>query len=152
MRVLGSAQANDYVRADQRDPLAFAGSARAWNQALERAGVSVGELSLVELHDCFTIAELVLYEVLGLADAGEGLAALEWGRFHRDGTLPVNISGGLKSKGHPVGATGVSQHVQAAMQLTGTAGQSQLPTAEVAAVHNMGGLALANNVTVLAAR
>ncbi|WP_413544186.1 thiolase domain-containing protein [Citricoccus nitrophenolicus] len=152
VRVLGTGQANDHVRGSQRDPLAFAGSARAWQQALGRAGVSVGDLSLVELHDCFTIAELALYEVLGLAEAGRGIAELESGRFHRDGALPVNASGGLKSKGHPVGATGVSQLVQAAMQLTGTAGAAQLPNAGIAAVHNMGGLGLANNVAVLGAR
>ncbi|MCT1760771.1 thiolase domain-containing protein [Micrococcus luteus] len=152
VRVLGTGHANDHVRGAQRDPLAFAGSARAWNQALDRAGVAVEDLSLVELHDCFTIAELALYEVLGLADPGQGIAELESGRFHRDGALPVNASGGLKAKGHPVGATGVSQLVQASMQLTGTAGESQLPTAQVAAVHNMGGLGLANNVAVLAAR
>lgn len=152
VRVLGTGQANDHVRGSQRDPLAFAGSARAWNQAMDRAGVSVGDLSLVELHDCFTIAELVLYEVLGLAGPGGGSAALDSGKFHRDGELPVNASGGLKSKGHPVGATGVAQLVQASMQLTGTAGEAQLATAQLAAVHNMGGLGLANNVALLAAR
>lgn len=152
VRVLGTGQANDHVRGAQRDPLAFAGSARAWQQAMDRAGASVTDLSLVELHDCFTIAELALYEVLGLAAPGQGIAALESGRFHRDGELPVNVSGGLKSKGHPVGATGVSQLVQASMQLTGTAGEAQLPTPRLAAVHNMGGLGLANNVAVLGAR
>ncbi|MDJ1371874.1 thiolase domain-containing protein [Gulosibacter molinativorax] len=150
--VIGSGQANDYVRAEQRDPLALAGSRLAWDRALESAGVGVRDLSFVELHDCFTIAELVLYEALGLAAEGHATSTLEAGRFHRDGELPVNVSGGLKAKGHPVGATGVSQHVMAAMQLTGTAGAAQLPNANIAALHNMGGMGLANNVSVLAAR
>jgi acetyl-CoA C-acetyltransferase len=101
------------------------------------------------VHDCFTIAELIMYEVMGLAPTGSGQLALDEGCVYRDGKLPVNLSGGLKSKGHPVGATGVSQHVIAAMQFTGTAGEMQLPAARRAAVHNMGGLAIANYVSVL---
>lgn len=148
---LGLGHANDYASAAQRDTLAFAGSAQAWERALSQAGIRQPDLSFVELHDCFTIAELNLYEVLGLAPRGGGPDALWTGKFHRDGALPVNISGGLKSKGHPVGATGVSQHVMAAMQLTGTAGGMQLESPRAAAVHNMGGLAVANYVSVLGA-
>ena len=119
--------------------------------AMTMAGAGLDDLDLVEVHDCFTIAELVLYEVMGLARRGEGRRAIEEGWVCRDGRLPVNLSGGLKAKGHPVGATGVSQHVLAAMQLSGTAGAMQLPGARRAAVHNMGGLGVANYVSVLEA-
>jgi len=149
VRLAGFAQANDFLPAAKRDPIEFAGSERAWHQALAMAGVTIDDLDLVELHDCFTIAELVMYEVMGLVPRGQAVRALDEGWVYRDGKLPVNLSGGLKSKGHPVGATGVSQHVLAAMQLTGTAGDMQLPGARRAAVHNMGGLAVANYVSVL---
>jgi len=149
VRLAGFGHANDFLPAAKRDPLAFAGTTAAWERALAMADVDVAGLDLVELHDCFTIAELVVYEAIGLAARGEGRRLLEAGAVHRDGRLPVNVSGGLKAKGHPVGATGVSQHVLAAMQLSGTAGDMQLPTARRAAVHNMGGLAVANYVSVL---
>lgn len=149
VRVLGIGHANDFLPAAQRDPLAFRGSEAAWARAMRQAGLRLDDLDFIELHDCFTIAELNLYEVFGLTDRGKGRQALQDGRVHRDGRLPVNPSGGLKSKGHPVGATGVSQHVLAAMQLTGTAGRMQLANPTRAAVHNMGGLAVANYVTVL---
>ncbi|KHF43130.1 acetyl-CoA acetyltransferase [Saccharomonospora viridis] len=151
VRLLGFGQANDFMPANKRDPVEFAGSVAAWERARKMAGVGLDDLDLIELHDCFTIAELVMYEVLGLAERGKGRQVLEDGTVFRDGKLPVNLSGGLKSKGHPVGATGVSQHVMAAMQLSGTAGELQLPGARRAAVHNMGGLAVANYVSVLEA-
>jgi acetyl-CoA C-acetyltransferase len=151
VRFLGVGQATDHFPAGKRDPLAFAAGALAWRRALDMAGLGLADLSFLELHDCFTIAELVLYETLGLSPAGKGATLLDDGTVHRDGRLPVNPSGGLKSKGHPVGATGVSQHVLAAMQLTGTAGDMQVPNASRAAVHNMGGLAIANHVSVLSA-
>lgn len=152
VRIDGIGHSNDYLPWDRRDPLAFAGSAAAWRSALGMAGTRVEDLSFVELHDCFTIAELVLYEALGLADPGNGGRLVDDGTVLRGGALPVNVSGGLKSKGHPVGATGVSQHVMAAMQLTGTAPEAlQLASPSRAAVHNMGGLAVANYVSVLSA-
>jgi acetyl-CoA C-acetyltransferase len=136
---------------EKRDPTAFAGSAAAWQRALAMAGAGLEDLDFAEVHDCFTIAELIMYEVMGLAPAGEGRRAIEEGWVYRDGKLPVNLSGGLKAKGHPVGATGVSQHVVTAVQLSGTAGEMQLAGARRAAVHNMGGLAIANYVSVLEA-
>lgn len=151
VRLTGFGQANDFLPSDKRDPLAFAGTRLAWDRALDLAGVTLADLSFIELHDCFTIAELNLYETLGLAARGKGALALTDGSVYPDGRLPVNVSGGLKSKGHPVGATGVSQHVMAAMQLTGTAGEMQLPDPRIAAVHNMGGMAVANYVSVLEA-
>jgi acetyl-CoA C-acetyltransferase len=151
VRLAGFGHANDFLPAAKRDPIAFAGSVAAWQRALGMAGVSLEDLDLAEVHDCFTIAELIMYEAMGLTPAGEGRRAIEEGWVYRDGKLPVNLSGGLKSKGHPVGATGVSQHVVAAMQLSGTAGDMQLAGARRAAVHNMGGLAIANYVSVLEA-
>ncbi|MDF2143475.1 acetyl-CoA acetyltransferase [Knoellia sp. p5-6-4] len=151
VRLAGFGHANDFLPAAKRDPLEFTGSVAAWQRAMVMAGVGLDDLDLAEVHDCFTIAELVLYEVMGLAPRGEGRRAIEEGWVERDGRLPVNLSGGLKAKGHPVGATGVSQHVLAAMQLTGTAGDMQLSGARRAAVHNMGGLAVANYVSVLEA-
>lgn len=151
VRVAAMAQANDFLPREKRDPIAFAAGAMAWHRALDRAGVGLDDLDLVEVHDCFTIAELIIYEMIGLTPAGAGRRALDEGWVFRDGKLPMNVSGGLKAKGHPIGATGVSQHVLAAMQLTGTAGEMQLPDARTAAVHNMGGLAIANYVSVLRA-
>jgi acetyl-CoA C-acetyltransferase len=149
VRIAGRAAASDFLPAGKRDPLAFAGSERAWQEALRAAGVTRDNLDFVELHDCFTIAELVMYEVMGLTPRGEGARAIAEGWVGPDGMLPVNPSGGLKSKGHPVGATGVSQHVLASMQLTGAFPGVQVPGARVAAVHNMGGLAVSNYVSVL---
>lgn len=148
VRIAALAQANDFLPLSSRDPVAFAAAELAWQRALRSAGTTLDGLDFVELHDCFTIAELVMYEVIGLTERGKGRLALEEGLVGPDGRLPVNVSGGLKSKGHPVGATGVSQHVLAAMQLSGTAGDMQLPGAGRGAVHNMGGLAVANYVTV----
>lgn len=151
--IRGWGHANDFLPGARREPLAFASSASAWNQALGNAGVRVQDLSLVELHDCFTIAELILYDVLGLTPSGmSAVEATQEGSFTREGALPVNVSGGLKAKGHPVGATGVSQVVMAAMQLTGTAGDMQLSNPRVAAVHNMGGLSIASYTHILTPR
>jgi acetyl-CoA C-acetyltransferase len=130
---------------------ALEGPRRAWSQALTMAGCKVTDLSLVELHDCFTIAELLLYEALGLAPSGRGADALDSGMVYADGALPVNVSGGLKSKGHPIGATGVSMHVLAAMQLCGMAGAMQLGSPRLAGILNMGGTAVANYASVLEA-
>lgn len=151
VRLAGFGQANDFLPAARRDPTAFAATRVSFERALAMAGVGLADLDLAELHDCFTIAELVLYEAMGLTPAGEGRRAIEEGWVQPDGRLPVNLSGGLKAKGHPVGATGVSQHVVAAMQLTGTAGDMQLPGARRALVQNMGGVGVANYVSVLEA-
>lgn len=152
VRVAGRHQANDRLAvAARRDPLELAGAAAAWHGAMAEAGVGLADLDLVETHDCFTIAELLQYEAFGIAEPGKGRQVLEAGTTGPEGTLPVNRSGGLKAKGHPLGATGVSQHVMAAMQLVGEAGDFQLPRAERAAVFNMGGAAVANYATVLEA-
>jgi acetyl-CoA C-acetyltransferase len=145
------AHSNDFMALSKRDPLEFAGARRAWNAAIERAGVATLDLDLLETHDCFTIAELLQYEALGLAERGQGHRVLEEGLVAADGKLPVNRSGGLKAKGHPIGATGVSMHAVAAMQVTGEAGDMQLPGAELAGVFNMGGSAVANYASILEA-
>ncbi|SFT79008.1 acetyl-CoA acetyltransferase [Arthrobacter sp. ov118] len=151
VRLAGFGQANDFFPADRRDPTEFAATRASWQRALGMAGVGLEDLDFAEVHDCFTIAELLMYEAMGLTERGQGARALEEGWVFKDGKLPVNVSGGLKAKGHPVGATGVSQHVIAAMQLTGTAGDMQLGTARRAAVQNMGGVGIANYVSVLEA-
>ncbi|MFD0440297.1 thiolase domain-containing protein [Streptomyces chartreusis] len=150
--VRSRAQANDPLPiAARRDPLAFDAARTAFRRALAEADVALHDLDLLETHDCFTSAELLQYEAFGLADPGEGGKILAEGMTLPDGKLPVNVSGGLKAKGHPIGATGVSQHVIAAMQLVGEAGDMQLPRAARAAVFNMGGAAVANYATVLEA-
>ncbi|MGF6545794.1 acetyl-CoA acetyltransferase [Paraburkholderia youngii] len=142
-------QVNDVLPLSKRDPLGFEGPKRAWSAALGRAGMSIYDLSFAEVHDCFTIAELLSYESMGLAPLGRGGDAVDSGLVDRDGKLPINVSGGLKAKGHPVGATGVSMHVLAAMQLCGDAGAMQLRDPSVAGVFNMGGSAVANYVSIL---
>lgn len=149
VRFRARAQVNDYLPMARRRVVDFEGPRRAWQQALRQAGCGVNDLSLAEVHDCFTIAELLTYEAMGLAPAGQGHRLLEDGVVQRDGRLPVNASGGLKAKGHPIGATGVSMHAISAMQLVGEAGDLQVPGSELAGVFNMGGSAVANYVSIL---
>ncbi|WP_288426407.1 acetyl-CoA acetyltransferase [uncultured Agrobacterium sp.] len=142
-------QANDILALSRRDPLAFEGARRAWAGALEQAEATLDDLSFVETHDCFTIAELIEYEAMGLAKPGEGYRVVRDGLTAKSGRLPVNPSGGLKAKGHPIGATGVSMHIMAAMQLCQEAGEMQVPDAKLAGVFNMGGTAVANYVSIM---
>ncbi|GAA5237117.1 thiolase domain-containing protein [Verticiella sediminum] len=142
-------QVNDYLPLSLRPPLWFEAPGLAWRQACADAGITLADLSFAEVHDCFTIAELMSYEAMGLAAPGQGHRCLEDGTVQRDGRLPVNVSGGLKAKGHPIGATGVSMHVMAAMQLCGEAGEMQLVAPDLGAVFNMGGTAVANYVSIL---
>ena len=149
VRFRAAVQVNEYLPIAARDIIRFDGARTAWQRAYEQAGVGVGDLSFVETHDCFTIAELIEYEAMGLAPEGKGGRAALEGWTAASGKLPVNRSGGLKAKGHPIGATGVSMHVLAAMQLCGQAGAMQLPRADLAGVFNMGGAAVANYVSIL---
>ncbi len=139
----------DFLPMSKRDILAFEGCAEGWARALKKAGVTLDDLSFVETHDCFTIAELIEYEAMGLAKPGEGARLAMEGQTAKDGRLPVNPSGGLKAKGHPIGATGVSMHALSAMQLTGEAGGIQVPGAKLGGIFNMGGAAVANYVSIL---
>ncbi|MEQ8877027.1 MAG: acetyl-CoA acetyltransferase [Phycisphaerales bacterium] len=140
---------NEPLALSRRDITRFDGARRAWEQAFAASGVTLDDLSLVETHDCFTVAELLEYEAMGLTEPGQGGRAIREGWTAKDGRLPVNPSGGLKSKGHPIGATGVSMHVMAAMQLMGDAGGMQIPDAELAGVFNMGGAAVASYASIL---
>lgn len=139
----------DFLPMSKRDILLFEGCEAAWTRALSRAGVTLDDLSFVETHDCFTIAELIEYEAMGLARRGEGAAVVLEGQTEKGGRLPVNPSGGLKAKGHPIGATGVSMHVLTSMQLAGEAGGMQIPDARLGGIFNMGGAAVANYVSIL---
>lgn len=142
-------QANDILALSRRDVTAFDGARTAWAKALAESGLTLDDLDLVETHDCFTIAEMIEYEAMGLAERGEGYRVIRDGITAKDGRLPVNPSGGLKSKGHPIGATGVSMHVMAAMQLAGEAGGMQIDGATKAGVFNMGGASVANYCSIL---
>ncbi|PJE38092.1 acetyl-CoA acetyltransferase [Pseudooceanicola lipolyticus] len=142
-------QVNDSMALSRRDPTEFAGATQAWAKSLAQAGLTLDDLDFVETHDCFTIAEMIEYEAMGLAERGRGGDIIRDGVTQRDGKLPVNPSGGLKARGHPLGATGVSMHVMAAMQLAGEAGEMQLPKADRAGVFNMGGAAVANYTSIL---
>jgi len=142
--------ANDILAMSRRDPTEFDGARRAWAGSLKAAGLTLDDLDFVETHDCFTIAELIEYEAMGLAAPGRGADVIRDGTTARDGRLPVNLSGGLKSKGHPIGATGVSMHVMSAMQLADEAPEGmQAAKADIGAVFNMGGAAVANYCSIL---
>ncbi|HEY1982327.1 MAG TPA: thiolase domain-containing protein, partial [Xanthobacteraceae bacterium] len=139
----------DFLPMSRRDILKFEGCALAWQRAFDQAGVGLKDLSFAEVHDCFTIAELIEYEAMGLAPEGQGARVIADGVVAKDGALPINPSGGLKAKGHPIGATGVSMHAIAAMQLTGQAGDMQIKDAKLGGIFNMGGAAVANYVSIL---
>jgi acetyl-CoA C-acetyltransferase len=139
----------DFLPMSKRDILKFEGCSQAWQRALAQSGLQLSDLSFVETHDCFTIAELIEYEAMGLTTEGQGMRAIKEGWTQKDGKLPVNPSGGLKAKGHPIGATGVSMHALTAMQLTGTAGDLQVKNARLGGIFNMGGTSVANYVSVL---
>jgi acetyl-CoA C-acetyltransferase len=139
----------DFLPMSRRDILKFEGCAVAWQRALAMAGLSLGDLSFVETHDCFTVAELIEYEAMGLTKEGQGAVAIKEGWTQKGGKLPVNPSGGLKAKGHPIGATGVSMHALTAMQLMGEAGELQVRNAALGGIFNMGGTSVANYVSIL---
>jgi acetyl-CoA C-acetyltransferase len=139
----------DFLPMSRRDILKFEGCAVAWQRALSEAGIGIHDLSFAEVHDCFTIAELIEYEAMGLVPEGQGARAIAEGTVAKNGKLPINPSGGLKAKGHPIGATGVSMHAITAMQLTGTAGDMQVKDARLGGIFNMGGAAVANYVSIL---
>ena len=112
----------------------------AGKQAYKMAGVEAKNLDVADVHDCFTIAEIMAYEDLGFCEKGEGGKFIEDKQTYIGGKLPVNVDGGLKAKGHPVGATGTSMAVEAVKQLRGEAGERQVNGAEVALTHNVGGI------------
>lgn len=149
VRIRAMVETNDDPVPARRDPLALPAAHTAWQSVLERAGVRMSDLHLVEVHDCFTVAELLAYEVLGLCGPGGGAQVVADGVVDRNGALPVNPSGGLKAMGHPIGATGVSQHVMVTLQLTGEAGAMQAPGAAIGGAMAMGGFNAANYASIL---
>lgn len=145
-----TAHVQDFLPMSAREVLALEGCELAWKKALSQARLGLGDLSFVETHDCFTIAELLEYEAMGLAPRGQGARVIAEGVTEMDGRLPVNPSGGLKAKGHPIGATGVSMHAMAAMQLCGVMPEPiQVKSPRIGGVFNMGGVAVANYVSLL---
>ena len=133
----------DFLPMSKRDVLKLEGCTQAWTRALASAGIALSDLSFVETHDCFTIAELMEYEAMGLVPQGQGARAVA------EGLTEKNTSGGLLAKGHPIGATGVSMHALTAMQLMGAAGDIQVRNASLGGIFNMGGTAVANYVSIL---
>jgi acetyl-CoA C-acetyltransferase len=122
---------------------------QAGKQAFEMAGMSAKDIDVAEVHDCFTIAEMMAYENLGFAKPGEGKDLIKSKETYKEGSIPVNVDGGLLSKGHPIGATGGSQIRTIVLQLRGEAGDMQVQDPEIGLVHNIGGVGLYGNVTIL---
>ena len=122
---------------------------QAGEQAYKMAGVTPKDIDVAEVHDCFTIAEMMAYENLGFAKPGEGKDLIKSKETYKEGSIPVNVDGGLLSKGHPIGATGGSQIRTIVLQLRGEAGEMQVKDPEIGLVHNIGGVGLYGNVTIL---
>lgn len=148
--ILGLGSASTAVNMAGRD--LFTGltvAHQAAEQAYKMAGISAKDVDVAEVHDCFTIAELMAYENLGFAKPGEGKELIKNKETYKEGSIPVNVDGGLLSKGHPIGATGGSQIRTIVLQLRGEAGDMQVKDPEIGLVHNIGGVGLYGNVTVL---
>lgn len=152
VRVLGIAQASDYVALDQKEDITtFPAVRRAGEKAYQMAGMRPSDIELAEIHDCFTIAEIIASEDLGFAPRGQGGEAAFAGETARTGRIPINTSGGLKAKGHPVGATGVAQIVDLALQIRCEAGQRQVPRHSIGLAQNLGGSGATCVVSILGA-
>ncbi len=152
VKIIGTGFATDTIALHQRkDPTVLNAVVVAGKSAYEQAGIKPSGIDLAEVHDCFTIAEICVVEDLGFVEKGEGGKAEEDGMFAMDGKLPVNTSGGLKSKGHPVGATGIAQVVEVFEQLRGNAGKRQVKDARVGLIQNMGGSGGSSVVHILSA-
>lgn len=140
IKVTGSGHATDTIQISQRKDMTWLEATyQAAKQAYAMADIKPKDIDLFEVHDCFTIAEICVTEALGIVDKGKGGEAVEAGLTALDGKSPVNTSGGLKSKGHPVGATGIAQVVEVTKQLRGEAGERQVKDARVGMTQNMGG-------------
>ena len=150
VRVAASAHATDTIALHDRDDICWlAATAHAAEEAYKQAGVGPNDLSFCEVHDCFTIAEVMVIEALGLVDRGKGGSAAESGQTALGGKIPVNPSGGLKSKGHPVGATGIAQIRESVLQLRGECGDRQVKNARRGLTQNMGGTGASTVIHVL---
>jgi len=140
VHIIGSGQASDTIGLYERESFTSLAAAKlAAKKAYEMAGVKLEDIDVAEVHDCFTIAEIVAYEDLGFCKSGEGGKLVENGETKLGGKIPVNTSGGLKAKGHPVGATGTGQAYEIFLQLTGRAEKRQVKGAEIGLTHNVGG-------------
>jgi acetyl-CoA C-acetyltransferase len=140
VHIIGSGQASDAIGVYEREEFTTLRAAKlAGKEAYKMAKVKPQDLDLAEVHDCFTIAEIIAYEDLGLCEPGKGGSLVEEGVTTLEGRIPVNTSGGLKAKGHPVGATGTAQAYEVYLQLTGQAERRQVSGAEIALTHNVGG-------------
>ena len=140
VKIIGAGQASDSLALHGREDICtFRATVNAARMAYEQAGIKPTDIDVAEVHDCFTIAEILAIEDLGFVKKGEGGKAVEEGRTARDGDIPINPSGGLKAKGHPVGATGVAQVAEIVLQLRGEAGERQIKDARIGLAHNIGG-------------
>jgi acetyl-CoA C-acetyltransferase len=140
VNIVGSSQAGDTIGLYERKSLTSLAAAKmAAKKAYEMAEVNPEEIDVAEVHDCFTIAELIAYEDLAFCKPGQGGSLIERAETKLGGRIPVNTSGGLKAKGHPVGATGTGQAYEIYLQLTGQAGKRQVKDAEIGLTHNVGG-------------
>ena len=150
IKVVGSGAATSTIALAQRDDITYLDVvAKAAERAYKMAGVTPKDIDFAEVHDCFTIAEICVTEALGFFEPGKGAEAVEAGKTALDGEIPINTSGGLKSKGHPVGATGVAQICELVEQLRGTAGERQVKNAKRGLAQNMGGSGASSTVHIL---
>lgn len=150
VRIAGVGQATDHIALQSRaDLTTLPATTLAAQRAFKMAGKTPNDVHLAEVHDCFTIAEILVIEALGFCKPGEGGCQASSGRTALGGEIPVNPSGGLKSKGHPVGATGVAQAVEITTQLRGAAGKRQVAGARVGLTQNMGGTGASTVVHIL---
>lgn len=148
--ILGLGAASASVNMAGRDLFTGLAVARqASEQAYKMAGVTPKDIDVAEVHDCFTISEILAYEDLGFAKPGEGRELVKSKETYKEGNIPINVDGGLLSKGHPIGATGGSQIRTIVLQLRGDAGEMQVKDPEIGLVHNIGGVGLYGNVTIL---
>ncbi len=140
VKIIGSGVATDSLALDQREDITALNAVKvSAERAFKMAGLKPTDIDLAEVHDCFTIAEICILEELGFAERGKGGLFTEQGHTALTGKIPINTSGGLKSKGHPVGATGVAQVVEIYEQLTGKSGERQIKNAKIGLAQNMGG-------------
>jgi acetyl-CoA C-acetyltransferase len=148
--ILGLGAASASVNMSGRDMFTgLAVAQQASEQAYKMAGVTPKDIDVAEVHDCFTISEILAYEDLGFAKPGEGKDLIQSKETYLEGSLPVNVDGGLLSKGHPIGATGGSQIRTIVLQLRGEAGEAQVKDPEIGLIHNIGGVGLYGNITIL---
>jgi acetyl-CoA C-acetyltransferase len=151
-KIIASTQASDSIALYQRKSFTTLNAVtKAADLAYKLTGLKPNDIDFAEVHDCFTIAEIVVFEDLGFCEKGFGGSAVVEGMTSLDGKIPINTSGGLKSKGHPVGATGIAQIIELSEQLTGKAGKRQVKNARIGLAQNMGGSGASCTINILEA-